>query len=180
MSRIGNKPVPVPSGVNITQSGRTLSVQGKLGTLTYDLRPEVDVKVEDGQAVITRKDDSRVCRAYHGLTRALVNNMVQGVTAGFKKELDIVGVGWNAQLRGQTVRLKLGYADEKVVPVPNGVKVDIQGTRITITGVDKQAVGECAARIRAQRKPEPYNGTGVKYIDEIITRKQGKAFAGGG
>jgi len=147
----------------------------------YNVRPPImSVKVEDKQVVVERINDQRRNRAFHGLTRSLLQNMITGVTEGYKKELEIIGVGWNARQQGMNVSLKLGYADEKVVPIPMGVKVDIQGQKITVSGPDKQQVGECAARIRAQRKPEPYNGTGIKYADEVITRKEGKAFAGGG
>ena len=180
MSRIGNKPVAIPSGVNVSVNGTTVTVQGKDGTLTMDHRPEVSVKVEDGQVIIERQNDSRSNKAFHGLTRSLISNMITGVTEGFKKELEIVGVGFTARQQGMNVSLKLGYADEKIVPIPMGVKVDIQGQKIVVSGADKQKVGQCAAQIRAQRKPEPYNGTGVKYADEVIQRKAGKAFAGGG
>ena len=180
MSRIGKKPVAIPSGVNVSVNGTTVTVQGKDGTLTMDHRPEVSVKVEDGQVIVERQNDSRSNKAFHGLTRSLISNMITGVTEGFKKELEIVGVGFTARQQGMNVSLKLGYADEKIVPIPMGVKVDIQGQKIVVSGADKQKVGQCAAQIRAQRKPEPYNGTGVKYADEVIQRKAGKAFAGGG
>ena len=180
MSRIGNKPITVPSGVTVAVNGSTVEVKGKNGTLSCSVRPEVSVKVEDGQVVVQRINDLRPARAFHGLTRALIANMVEGVSNGFKRELEIVGVGWNAQVKGMKVHLKIGYADEKIVEIPQGVKVEVQQNKITITGPDKQRVGQCAATIRSKRKPEPYNGTGIKYSDEIITRKQGKAFAGGG
>ena len=181
MSRIGKKPVGIPSGVKVSLAGRTITVQGKGGTLSYEHRPEVTVTVDDGakQVVIERSNDTRASRSYHGLTRSLINNMIEGVTEGFKKELEIVGAGWTAQVQGRNVSLNVGYADAKVVPIPEGVTVAVQGQRITVTGADKQAVGQCAAQMRAQRKPEPYNGRGIKYLDEHIIRKQGKAFAGG-
>ena len=117
----------------------------------------------------------------HGLTRSLIANMIVGVTEGYKKELEITGVGWNAQVQGQKVNLNVGYADTRVVPIPDGVTVEVQGgTKISVTGADKQKVGQCAAQIRSHRKPEPYNAKGIKYSDEVVARKAGKAFAGGG
>jgi large subunit ribosomal protein L6 len=180
MSRIGKKPVEIPSGVKVSLAGRMVTVQGKGGTLQYEHRPEVKVTVDDGakQVTVERADNSRPARAYHGLTRSLIHNMVVGVTEGYKKELEIVGAGWTAQVQGRNVSLNVGYADAKVVPIPDGVTVAVQGQRITVTGADKQAVGQCAAQMRSKRKPEPYNGRGIKYVDEHIIRKQGKAFAG--
>jgi len=182
MSRIGNKPVPVRSGVTVSVNGSEDSVQGKLGTLSITTRPEVTVAVDKdaNQVVVTRIDDSSNSKAMHVLTRSLINNMINGVTEGYKKELEIVGSGWNAQLKGRTVELKVGFADIRKVEVPMGVDVKIDGMKIVITGADKQAVGQCAAKIRAHKKPEPYNGKGIRYSDEHVVRKAGKAFAGGG
>jgi len=183
MSLIGKKPVPIASGATVKVTGAEVSVQGKLGTLNYTHRPEVAVTIDDEakQVVVERKNNSRTAKAMHGLTRALIANMIEGVTNGYKRELEITGVGWNAQVQGQKVNLNVGYADTRVVSIPDGVKVEVQGgTKITITGYDKQKVGQCAAQIRGHRKPEPYNAKGIKYADEIVTRKQGKAFAGGG
>ena len=183
MSRIGNKPIPVLSGVTVTVNGSDVSVQGKNGTLSITTRPEVSVAVDKdaNQVVVSRINDTSIAKAMHGLTRALINNMVIGVTEGYKKELEVVGSGWNAQLKGRIVELKVGFADIRKVEVPMGVDVKIDGrTKLTITGPDKQLVGQCAAAIRSHRKPEPYNGKGIKYSDEHIIRKQGKAFAGGG
>lgn len=183
MSRIGKLPVPIASGATVKVSGQEVSVQGKLGTLTYTHRPEVTVTVndDDKQVEVTRRDDSRTAKAMHGLTRSLIANMIQGVTEGYKKDLEITGVGWNAQVQGKKVNLNVGYADTRVVPIPDGVTVDVQGgTKISVTGADKQKVGQCAAQIRSHRKPEPYNAKGIKYSDEVVARKEGKAFAGGG
>lgn len=180
MSLIGKKPVPIATGAAVKVTGAQVSVQGKLGTLTYTHRPEVTVTVDADakQVVVDRKNDSRTARAMHGLTRSLIANMIEGVTHGYKKELEITGVGWNAQVQGQKVNLNVGYADTRVVPIPNGVTVEVQGgTKITVTGYDKQQVGQCAAQIRSHRKPEPYNAKGIKYADETVIRKQGKAFA---
>ncbi len=183
MSRLGKKPVPIPDGVKVDVGGdRKVTVQGKLGTLSITHRPEVSVRLDDDAraVVVERLRESRPAKAFHGLTRSLVRNMVQGVTEGFKKELDIVGVGWNAQVQGRTLRLNIGYADTRVVPIPDGVDVAVAGNRITVTGADRQAVGQMAAVVRGQRPPEPYNGKGIKYSDETIVRKQGKAFGSGG
>jgi large subunit ribosomal protein L6 len=179
MSRIGKQPVALPSGVKVTVQDRTVTVQGKGGTLTFQHRPEVTVRVEDNAVVVERANDERKNRAFHGMTRALIANMVKGVTEGFAKELEIVGAGWNAQLQGNRLNLNVGHADTKVVEVPMGVTVEVQGPRIKVSGADKQAVGQTAAVIRGKRPPEPYNGKGIKYADEQITRKQGKQFAGG-
>lgn len=180
MSRIGKQPVDIPSGVSVSLAGRTLTVQGPKGTLTMDHRPEIDVAVEGNQVLVARRNDAKTSRAYHGLTRALIQNMVIGVTEGYKKELEINGVGWNAQIQGRKLNLNVGYADTRVLEIPMGVEVNVQGNKITVEGIDKQAVGEFAARTRAQRVPEPYNHKGIKYSDEVLVKKEGKAFASGG
>lgn len=181
MSRIGNKPIDLPAKVAVTISGRNVSVQGPKGTLQYQHRPEVSVKVDTDrkQVRVERKGDGRQSRAYHGMTRALVANMVQGVSNGYTQELEIVGVGWTARVEGRVLALNIGYADTRELKIPDGVNVEVKGNRIAVSGIDKQAVGQFAAQTRAQRPPEPYNGKGIKYIDEVITRKEGKAFAGG-
>jgi len=182
MSRIGNKPIALPAKVKVTVSGRDVTVEAGSNKLSMTHRPEVKVRVDDAakQLVIERVDNERTSKAMHGMTRALLNNMIQGVTAGFTKELDINGVGWSAQVQGKRVNLNVGYADTKHVAIPDGVKVEVAQTRIKITGADKQKVGQVAAEIRSKRPPEPYNGKGIKYVDEQIIRKEGKAFAGGG
>lgn len=180
MSRIGKKPISIPSGVKVNIADRDVTVEGKNGKLHYTHRPEITVKIEDNEVVVERGNDSRESRAFHGLTRSLIGNMVIGVTEGYKKELEIVGVGWTANVNGTNVELKVGYHDTRIVGIPMGVKVSVAGMKITIEGPDKQKVGQCAAQIRAHRKPEPYNGKGIKYSDEVVVRKQGKAFAGGG
>jgi len=183
MSRIGKLPIPIASGATVKVNGKQVSVQGKLGTLTYTHRPEVTVTVndEDKQVEVKRRDDSRTARAMHGLTRALIANMIKGVTEGYKIDLEITGVGWNAQVQGKKVNLNVGFADTRVVPIPDGVSVEVQGgTKLSVTGTDKQQVGQCAAQIRSHRKPEPYNAKGIKYSDEVVARKEGKAFASGG
>jgi large subunit ribosomal protein L6 len=182
MSRIGKKPIPIASGAKVSVRGRDVVVEAGNSRLNYTHRPEVTVRVDDAanQVVVERSSDSRTARAMHGLTRALIANMIEGVTKGFSKELEVVGVGWTAKLQGNKVVLNVGYADAKEATVPPGVKVEIQQNKIKISGASKQLVGQLAAEIRAQRKPEPYNGKGIKYSDEVIVRKQGKAFAGGG
>lgn len=182
MSLIGKKPVPIASGAKVSIDGRTVVVEGGKSRLEYTHRPEVSVRLDDEgkNVLVERENDTRQAKAQHGLTRSLIANMVEGVTKGFTQELEIVGVGWNAQLKGKTVVLNVGYAFPREVEVPDGVNVEIQQNRIKVSGADKQLVGQTAAAIRAHRKPEPYNGKGIKYVDEQIIRKQGKAFAGGG
>ena len=180
MSRLGKKPVEIPAGVKVSVAAAQVLVEASGKKLTCVKHPCIKVEVDETgkQVVVTRTDDLRQSKALHGLTRALIQNMVIGVSKGFTKELEIVGVGWNAQVKGKIVALKVGYADVKEVPIPDGVTVQVAGPKVTISGIDRQKVGDCAARIRKVRKPEPYNGKGIKYIDEVIIRKQGKAFAG--
>ena len=178
MSRIGKKPVAL-AGTKVSISGNQVTVEAGGNRLSMTHRPEVSVKVDGDQVVIERTSDSRNAKAMHGLTRSLISNMIEGVTKGFEKNLEINGVGWTAKLQGNKVNLKVGYADTRVVNVPAGIKVDIQANKLKISGPDKQMVGQVAAEIRAHRKPEPYNGRGIKYSDEHIIRKQGKAFGSG-
>ena len=180
MSRVGKTPINLPAGVNVTVNGSQLTVENSGKKLEITLRPEVSVEVDSDAKLVKvgRCDDSRTAKAMHGLTRALVQNMIIGLTKGYSKELEIHGVGWTGTLKGTTVELKVGYADIKKVEVPAGVTVEIKGNKIKVSGTDKQLVGQTAASIREQRKPEPYNGKGIKYSDEVIIRKQGKAFAG--
>lgn len=180
MSRIGNTPVDVPAGVAVTIQGREVSVQGPKGTLAYEHRPEVSVAWDEDEkkVCVSRADNQGATKAYHGLTRALIRNMVIGVTEGFTRNLEVNGVGWTARVQGRTLALNVGYADTREVEIPMGVDVAVQGNKISISGTDKQAVGQLAAKTRAQRPPEPYNGKGIKYAEEIIRRKEGKAFAG--
>lgn len=180
MSLIGKKPIDIPSGVTVKVDEYKVSVTGPKGSLEQDYKPKlIAVELcEDGKKVlVTRKDDERFTRAMHGTTRALINNMIEGVTKGFSRDLDINGVGWGAKLAGRTLELKLGYADTRKVEIPDGVNVEVKGQRIYVNGIDKHAVGQFAAKARAHRKPEPYNAKGIKYVDEVILRKEGKAFA---
>lgn len=178
MSRIGKTPIAVTDGAKVVIEGRKVSVSGKLGSLEFHHRPEVQVALEEGSIVVTRSGDNKTARAYHGLTRSLVANMIEGVTKGFVKELEVAGVGYVATMKGpKQIDLKVGFADTRSVSIPDGVSCEVNGVRIKISGFDKQLVGQTAAAIRAERKPEPYNGKGIRYIDEVILRKQGKAFA---
>jgi large subunit ribosomal protein L6 len=180
MSRIGKKPVQIPAGVKVQIADRTVTVEGKLGKLTYEHRPEVTVTYDDQANVmnVTRKDDQRLSRALHGLTRALLVNMVAGVTQGYERRLEIQGVGYLAALQGTTLQLRVGLANELQVPIPEGVKVTIPDQQhIVIQGIDKQKVGHFAASVRALRKPEPYKGKGIRFLGEAVRRKQGKAMA---
>ena len=178
MSRIGKKPVTIASGVKVNLQGNTLVVEGKLGKLDFQHHPLIDVAVEDNEVVVSRKNEERATKALHGTTRSIIFNMIQGVSEGFTRSLEITGVGWNAKLQGQKLALNIGYADTRYVDVPAGVNVEVQGPNIKVSGPSKQLVGQVAARIRGHRPPEPYNGKGIKYSDETIIRKQGKAFSG--
>ena len=179
MSRIGKMPIEIPKGVDIKiEDGNTVTVKGPKGTLTQKFSTDMTIKVEDGQVIIERPSDLKRHKAFHGLTRSLLNNMVVGVSEGFKKELEINGVGYRAALQGKTLVLSLGYSHPVEMIPPEGITVEVPApTRITVSGFDKQAVGEFAAKIRAKRKPEPYLGKGVKYADERIRRKEGKTGA---
>ncbi|MEY3805342.1 MAG: hypothetical protein RIR69_154 [Actinomycetota bacterium] len=175
MSRIGKAPITVPSGVDVTISGRTVTVKGPKGTLSRDIPGEIVVKKEESTIVVERPNDERDNRALHGLSRTLVNNMIIGVTEGFSKELEIVGVGYRAEAQGQNLRLALGFSHPVNVPAPEGITFEIpQQTRVIVKGIDKELVGQVAANIRSIRKPEPYKGKGVRYLGERIVRKAGK------
>ena len=177
MSRIGTSPISVPAGVDVSVADRTVTVKGPKGTLARDLPGEITMEREGDVLTLVRPDDERLNRSLHGLSRTLVNNMVVGVTEGFKKELEIVGVGYRAEAQGpSTIRLALGYSHPIVVEAPEGVTFEVpQPTRIIVNGIDKERVGQVAANIRSLRKPEPYKGKGVKYAGERILRKAGKA-----
>lgn len=180
MSRIGRKPVPVPANVKVSVADSTISVEGPKGKLSFTYRPEVGVTFDEAgkQVVVTRVDDERESRALHGLTRSLVANMVTGVATGYVKKLEIVGVGYQAQLKkANTVALQVGFANQIVLEAPAGVSVVVvDPTHITISGADKQAVGQFAAVVRKVRPPEPYKGKGIRYEGEVVRRKAGKAF----
>ena len=177
MSRIGRAPITVPSGVEITIAEGNLSVKGPKGTLARPIPGEITVRQEDSTLLVERPNDERQNRALHGLTRSLVNNMVVGVTDGFNKDLEIVGVGYRATARGANqIELALGFSHPVVVDAPDGITFEVpQPTRITVRGIDKELVGQVAANIRKIRKPEPYKGKGVRYAGERVIRKAGKA-----
>lgn len=180
MSRIGKAPIAIPSGVTVEKKGREVQVKGPKGTLSLTLRPEVELSVEGKEAAVTLSGSggARAARAYHGMTRALINNMVNGVATGYERKLEIVGVGWNAKAQGDSkVVLNIGFCHEVPMAMPAGVKVATPApTQITLTSADKQAVGEVAARIRAVRPPEPYKGKGIRHAGEFVKRKSGKSF----
>jgi len=175
MSRIGKNPVAIPNGVQVELSGQTLTAKGALGTLSLVVSNDVDATIADGAVTIAPKDESKRARAMWGTTRALVNNMVTGVATGFTRNLEINGVGYRAAVQGANLNLQLGYSHEISFPIPQDVKINCERpTAITITGADRQRVGQVAAEIRAFRPPEPYKGKGIKYSDETVRRKEGK------
>lgn len=175
MSRIGNKPITIPAGVEVKLNENTITVKGAKGELSYDFNHEISVKVEGNEIHVTRPSDDKTHRSLHGTTRANIHNMVVGVSDGFEKILEIVGVGYRAQLQGNTLVLAAGYSHPVNLPIPEGLKLTVPSpTEIHILGCDKQLVGEFAAEIRKVRKPEPYKGKGIHYQGEYIRRKEGK------
>ena len=177
MSRIGKAPILVPNGVEVGISGKSIEVKGPKGSLDFEVPGSISVRQDDDQIYVERPDDERANRALHGLTRSLINNMVIGVSEGFSKELEIIGVGYRAQAKGQSsLELQLGFSHPISVDAPEGVSFDVpEPTRIIVSGIDKQIVGQVAADIRSYRKPEPYKGKGVRYLGEHVVRKAGKA-----
>jgi large subunit ribosomal protein L6 len=178
MSRIGKVPVTVPSGVKVSVSGKKLSLQGPLGTLHWSVHDPIGVEVDQSgqRIVLTRQGEERQSRALHGLNRAMIANMIQGVTQGYEKKLEIVGVGYLAAVQGTTLQLRVGFAHEVHKPIPNGLTVTCPDQmHISIKGCDKQQVGQFAAEVRAVRSPEPYKGKGIRYDNETVKRKAGKA-----
>jgi large subunit ribosomal protein L6 len=191
MSRIGNQPVPIPSGVKVSIQDTSVSVEGPKGKLQWSHRPEIVSRIDEGAKAIyvERKDDQRESRALHGLTRSIIANMIQGCSQGYEKQLELYGVGFSAQIQGQKLTLMCGCSHPIVFEIPGDLTVtvttpqargDNDPARFSIAGADKQLVGEWAARIRRSRPPEPYKGKGVRYADETVRRKVGKAFAGAG
>lgn len=175
MSRIGKLPIDVPSGVTVTVKEAEVLVKGPKGELTTPLHPLLRYEVAANQVAITRVDDSREARAQHGLRRTLLANCVLGVTAGFKKTMEVIGVGYKVAVKGSTVELALGFSHPVVINLPKGIEASAEGQKLTISGIDKVLVGETCARIRRLRKPEPYKGKGIKYENEQIRRKVGKS-----
>ena len=176
MSRIGRAPIAIPAGVSVKTAGRSVTVEKGKATLTHALPAGITCKVESGVVTFAREGDERQTRALHGLTRALVANAVRGVSEGFTRELEIVGIGYKAQVNGRVLQLALGYSHPVDYPIPDGIEIKVEKqTRLSVQGADRQLVGQVAAEIRGLRPPEPYKGKGVKYVDEIIKKKAGKA-----
>src|ERR1041385_160090 len=177
MSRIGKKPIELPKGGEVKHDGNVVTVKGPKGTVSTPVVPGIGVKIENNVLQFTRGDEEGKTRAFHGLMRALVANNVRGVSVGFKRELDIVGVGYRAEVKGKEVVFQLGYSHPVRFPIPQGIDITVDGKtgHIVVTGIDKQKVGQTAAEIRSLREPDPYKGKGIKYSDEVIRRKAGKA-----
>ncbi|MGN1133752.1 MAG: 50S ribosomal protein L6 [Oscillospiraceae bacterium] len=180
MSRIGIKPISVPAGVEVTVAdGNVVTVKGPKGTLTKTFNKEIIIKNENGEIVVSRPSEDKFHKSLHGLTRTLIANMVEGVTNGFSKSLEIVGVGYRAAKQGNNLVMNLGYSHQVIVPEIEGIKIDVpQPNQIVVSGIDKQAVGQFACEIREKRPPEPYKGKGIRYTGEYVIRKEGKAGKG--
>jgi large subunit ribosomal protein L6 len=181
MSRVGKKPIDIPSGVDAKLETGKVTVKGPLGEISQDVNPKLTIKKENNKLLVERTTNQKIYRELHGLTRNLIANMVSGVSKGYEKTLDITGVGFKASAQGTNLMLNLGFSHPIVYPLPKGIKatVDAKQTQITLKGVDKQLVGQIAANIRSLKKPEPYKGKGIKYSNEVIQRKEGKAGKGG-
>ena len=177
MSRVGKKPIPIPDGIKVSVNGQHVTVEGPKGKLEHDVHPRISVSNEGNELLVTRPNDNRQSRSLHGLTRALIANMVQGWKEGFQKSLEIQGVGYKAAIekQGKALNFQLGYSHPILVESPAGIEFSVDRNIITVSGIDKQAVGEVAAQIRALRKPEPYKGKGIRYVGERVRRKAGKA-----
>lgn len=178
MSRVGRKPISLPKDVEFKMEGNVVTVKGARGSLTQEIPADITIEQEDGQLILSRPTDNKQHRAFHGLSRALVANMVEGVTNGFEKKLELVGVGYRAQMQGSKLVINIGFSHPVEVDAPAGIEFEVPAaTKITVRGIDKQLVGNTAAHIRAIRKPEPYKGKGIKYENETIRRKAGKSGA---
>ncbi len=181
MSRIGRKPISIPQGVEVTIDGSHVAVKGPKGTLDSTIHPLMKVEQKDGEVVVTRPNDEKEARSLHGLSRTLISNMVTGVSEGFKKELEIHGIGYRAQKQGTDLVMNLGYSHQVIMPEPEGITVEVpEPTKIVVGGIDKQKVGQFAAEIREKRPPEPYKGKGIRYAGEFVPHKEGKAGKAGG
>ncbi len=181
MSRIGNKLIPLPTGVQVVREGSQVTVTGPKGTLQRDLPEEISLQEEDGVIQVTRPSDESRVKALHGLTRALLANMITGVTDGFRKEMEIIGVGYRAQMSGDKLIMQLGYSHPIEVDPAPGIAFEMMGNnRVAVSGIDKEKVGQAAAELRAWRPPEPYKGKGLRYVGEVVARKAGKGAARGG
>jgi len=176
MSRIGKMPIAIPSGVEVKIEGQVVSVKGPKGSLSHTVPAPITVVMEDNNILVTRPDDERNSRSLHGLTRTLISNIIEGVTKGYSKALEIVGTGYRVTAKGSSIEFALGYSHPIVVEPPAGISFQVEGNnKVTVVGIDKQAVGEVAANLRKLRKPEPYKGKGVRYAGEVVRRKAGKA-----
>jgi len=175
MSRIGKLPINIPSGVTITIDKTLVTVKGSKGELSQEILPGISVVQNDDNIIVTRKSDEPIYRSRHGLMRSLIQNLVTGVTQGFSKQLEVNGVGFRVSLAGSDLKLKLGFSHEITYTIPEGIVASVDQNKITVSGIDKQRVGQIAAEIRELKKPEPYKGKGIKYIDEHIIRKSGKS-----
>jgi len=179
MSRIGRKPITIPAGVDVTIDGTLVTVKGKSATLTQNVSPEMTVERQGDEILVTRPSDDKDHRSLHGLTRTLIANMVTGVSAGFKKELEVLGVGYRVAKQGKDLVMNLGYSHQVIMPEIDGITIEVPApNKITIVGPDKQKVGQFAAEVRGKRPPEPYKGKGIRYVGEVVIRKEGKAGKG--
>lgn len=179
MSRIGVKPISIPDGVTVDLKDNLVTVKGKTSTLMQVIHPNILVEIKEKTINVSRKNDNKLNRSLHGLTRSLIFNMVEGVSVGFKKVLEVNGVGYRVQKQGKNLVMNLGYSHQVIVPEPEGIKLDTEGTnKVIVSGADKQRVGQIAAEIRSKRPPEPYKGKGIKYENEHVRRKEGKAGKG--
>ena len=174
MSRIGNQPIAIPAGVTVTLDGNVVNVKGPKGALTREFDSAMNIAIEEENVIVTRPNDLKRNKSLHGLTRTLISNMVEGTTEGYKKVLELNGVGYRAQKQGKKLVLSLGYSHPVEMEDPEGVDSVVEGNQITVSGISKEVVGQYAAEIRSKRLPEPYKGKGIKYIDEVIRRKEGK------
>ena len=178
MSRIGRQPVEIPKGIDVKVDGTDVKVKGPKGALEANFHPDIEINITDGKILVNRKSEDKKHRSLHGLTRTLIANMILGVKDGFSKELEINGVGYRASKQGSNLVMNLGYSHQVIIPEVDGIKIDVPSpNKIVVSGPDKQKVGQFAAEIREKRPPEPYKGKGIKYIDEVIIRKEGKAGA---
>lgn len=179
MSRIGRKPIAIPAGVEVKVDGQTVTVKGAKGTLTQTFHPHMSIKVEDGSIIVSRPNDEQLNRSLHGLTRTLISNMVEGVSKGFSKELDVIGVGYRVQKQGKNLVMNLGFSHQVIMPEVPGITIDCpSANKIVISGPDKQQVGQFAAEVREKRPPEPYKGKGIRYTGEYVRKKEGKTGKG--
>ena len=178
MSRIGRAPIAIPAGVEVVVDGSTVTVKGAKGTLTRTMNSNITITKDGDTITVTRPNDQKENRSLHGLTRTLIANMIEGVANGYKKELEINGIGYRAEVKGNALWMKIGFSHDVIMEAPEGVTVEVNGNKVTVSGADKQKVGQFAAEIREKRPPEPYKGKGIKYVDEYIRRKEGKAGKG--